>query len=450
MALVMNVASHERMNASGLESISRRALLGVALAAFVVKAVALFAILPMLTKFPMNATMFPDGYDLLAWNMVNGNGYRMFEDTSPTMIRTPGYVLVLAAIFAVFGKSLLPVQLANVLFSALAAVLVYDVSRRMLRSELVGVIAGVLVFLHPGTIVAESRGGLESLLMLFMALCLWLCLRALKGEGLIPFAWLGLAFGVTMLIKSSVALVLPGVAAWTVWAARRSADRRHRLIRGFAVAALVAAVCMVPWIARNALISGEFVATQTSGPVSFFQGQHVVASVPSDKDHEVLLAEAADKQVDLAREMGLGFTGYFFPQFYSVSDEVAFYSELSRRTWRAYAESPWLIVKGIGYNSIAFWVQGRTWLATAVNTVVALPLLLLVAVGYSSARRQKHDVSLLVVFAACYILPHLLIISIPRFYVPLLPVLGILAAVPLASYFRRSNALFVDSGRASG
>jgi 4-amino-4-deoxy-L-arabinose transferase-like glycosyltransferase len=438
------------MDDRNLESIPIRALLGIGLAAFAVKAVALFAILPMLTGYPMNATMFPDGYDLLAWNVVNGNGYRMFEETSPTMIRTPGYVLVLAGMFAAFGKSLVPVQMANVLFSALTAVLVYDTSRRLLRSELVGIIAAVLVFLHPGTIVADSRGGLESLLMLFVALCLWLCVRALKGEGLLPFAWLGLAFGAAMLIKSSVALILPGVAAWTFWRARRSVDPRRRLVRGFALAFFLATVCMVPWIARNALISGKLVVTQTSGPVSLFQGQHVVASVPSDKDHEVLLAEAADKQVGLARAMGLGFTGYFFPQFYSVADEVAFYSELSRRTWRRYAESPWLILKGIGYNAVAFWVQGRTSLATAVNAVVAIPLLLLVIVGYCSARRQGHDVSVLIVFAACYILPHLLIISIARFYVPLLPVLCVLAAVPLAWLFRRGNALIVGSRRASG
>jgi 4-amino-4-deoxy-L-arabinose transferase-like glycosyltransferase len=438
------------MDDNGLESIPRRILLGVALATLVVKAVALFAVLPMLAGFPMNATMFPDGYDLLAWNVVNGNGYRMFEDTSPTMIRTPGYVVVLAGLFAAFGKSLLPVQLTNVAFSALTAVLVFDISRRILRSELVGVTAAVLVFLHPGTIVADSRGGLESLLMLFMALCLWLCIRALKDEGLVPFAWLGVAFGVTMLIKGSVALILPGVAAWTVWAARNSDDRQRRLVKGFALAFFLAGLCMVPWIARNALISGKVVITQTSGPVSFFQGQHVVASIPSDKDHELLLEEAADKQIDLAREMGLRFTGYFFPQFYSVADEVSFYAELSRRTWRGYAEAPWLILKGIAYNSIAFWVQGRTWVATAVNAGVALPLLLLVAVGYSSARRQRHDVSLPLVFAACYILPHLLIISIPRFYVPLLPVLGVLAAVPLASFFRRSKSLIVGSRSASG
>jgi 4-amino-4-deoxy-L-arabinose transferase-like glycosyltransferase len=427
------------MQVGNVDQVPRRVLLLAALAALAVKAVALFVVLPGLTGLPLNAANFPDGYDLLASNLLTGNGYRMFADTSPTMIRTPGYVVVLAGIFAAFGKGLLPVQLANVAFSALAAILVFDVARRVLRSEWAGVIAALIVFLHPGTIVADSRAGVESLLLLAMSLCLWLCVRAVKGGRLLDYVWLGIAFGSMLLIKSSGALILPGAAAWTVWKLRRErGPQRRRALVGFAVALAVAGLCLTPWIARNYVISGKFVPTQTAGSVSFFQGQYVVKNMPSPKDHAVLLEEAADRQVDLARQMGLRSVGYFFQQFYSVADEMAFYSELSRQTWKEYARSPLLIFKAAAYNLIAFWVQGRTWSATAANAIIALPLLLLVAMGIRSAERQGYDVSLLVVFVACFLLPHLLIIAIARFYVPLLPPLAVLAAVPLASVATRS------------
>src|SRR5262245_34894984 len=102
------------MHVGNVEPVPRRMLSLVALAALAIKAVALFVVLPGLAGLPLNATTFPDGYDLLAASLLDGNGYRMFADTSPTMIRTPGYAVVLAGIFAVFGKSLLPVELANV------------------------------------------------------------------------------------------------------------------------------------------------------------------------------------------------------------------------------------------------------------------------------------------------------------------------------------------------
>src|SRR4029453_8462299 len=219
-----------QMQVGNVDQVPRRVLLLAALAALAVKAVALFVVLPGLAGLPLNAANFPDGYDLLASNLLTGNGYRMFADTSPTMIRTPGYVVVLPGIFAAFGKGLLPVQLANVAFSALAAILVFDVARRVLRSEWAGVIAALIVFLHPGTIVADSRAGVESLLLLAMSLCLWLCVRAVKGGRLLDYVWLGIAFGSMLLIKSSGALILPGAAAWTVWKLRHERGPQRRAL----------------------------------------------------------------------------------------------------------------------------------------------------------------------------------------------------------------------------
>ena len=53
------------------------------------------------------AQNFPDGYDLIAQNLVDGNGYRYFSDTALTLQRTPAYPLLLAAIFGVFGHQLI-------------------------------------------------------------------------------------------------------------------------------------------------------------------------------------------------------------------------------------------------------------------------------------------------------------------------------------------------------
>jgi 4-amino-4-deoxy-L-arabinose transferase-like glycosyltransferase len=422
-----------------LELVTRRVLVLVTLAAVVLKAVLLFLALPViLAGQHVNGAMFPDGYDLIAWNLASGNGYRMFEGTSLTMIRTPGYVVVLAGIFSVFGKSLLHAQVVNFVFSVITAFIVFHVSRRIMRSELVGMIAAMLVFLHPGTIVSDSRGGPESMLILLMALSLLLCEVALREHRLRYFVWLGLSFGAMMLVKSSVALILPVVAAWALFKRWRRSDC-HTVASGLVLACIVSGLCMTPWVVRNFLISGEFVPTMTVGGLAAFQGQYVVMNLSSGKDHEVLLDEAAQRQIEIARDMKLRTSteGFNFQQFYSVADELSFYSELARRTREAYVESPALLAKAVAYNLIAFWVQGRTGRVTVVNALIALPFLLLVAFGSRYALQQGHDISLLVIFTVCFILPHLFIMSMARYYIPLLPVLSPLAAVPLASVLRR-------------
>ncbi len=64
---------------------------------------------------------FSRRYDLIADNLIDGHGYRVYADTSETMLRSPGFVLVLAGIFALFGKSLLVVQIVQYLMSAVTA-----------------------------------------------------------------------------------------------------------------------------------------------------------------------------------------------------------------------------------------------------------------------------------------------------------------------------------------
>ncbi len=424
-----------------LKSVSTRILVFVALAAVVVKAAVLFLVFPaLIARHPVGAEIFPDGYDLIASNLASGNGYRTYADTSLTMLRTPGYVVVLAGLFSIFGNSLLPVQVMNFVFSILTALLVFGIARRVVRSDLVGIIAAAIVFLHPGTIVADSRGGPESMLMLFIALSLWLCEIAVRNLRLRDFAWLGLAFGGMMLIKSSVALIFPGVAVVAIQKYWRS-DRLRAVVSGFTLAGVVAGFCMTPWIARNLSVSGKFVPTMTVGGLAAFQGQYVVKNLFSGKDHGVLVEEASRKQGEIAKEMNLPMKGFCFPQFYSVADEVLYYSELGRRARKDYAESPSLVARAVAYNAVAFWVQGRTARATAANAVIAVPLLLMVAFGARSAWKQGRDISVLIVFSLCFILPHLLIMSMARYYIPLLPALSVLAAVPLASALSRVVAL---------
>jgi hypothetical protein len=167
----------------------------------------------------------------------------------------------------------------------------------------------------------------------------------------------------------------------------------------------------------------------------------VVRNVFSGKEHWVLLEEAAEEQKGIAREMGLPTKGHMFQQFYSVGDELSFYSELGRRAMSGYLDSPALVAKAVAYNLVAFWVQGQTALVSSVFALIALPFLLLVVVGVRCAWQQSDDISLLLLFAACYVLPHLLIMSLARYSIPVLPVLSVLAAAGVVSLAPRLDKL---------
>jgi len=81
-----------------------------------IQVLVLFIAIPVFTEYFPGAYMiesFPDGYDKLAANVLAGNGYRFFPDTSETLMRTPGYSLYLALIFYLSPNSLVAVKIVN-------------------------------------------------------------------------------------------------------------------------------------------------------------------------------------------------------------------------------------------------------------------------------------------------------------------------------------------------
>jgi 4-amino-4-deoxy-L-arabinose transferase-like glycosyltransferase len=428
---LISATSWRPLEAAVTRRVDRRLLAGLVLLAVLLKAAFLWLLLPdLLGDRSVNFAMFPDGYDLIAANIAEGHGYRMYADLSPTMIRTPGYVLVLAALFYVFGKSILAAQVLNFLFSGAAALLVFDTGRRVLRSERVAAIAAFIVVLHPIVLVSDSRGGPESLMLLCVAALVWTSERLQRGLAGKDFVLLGLIHGFGMLVKSSMALLLPAVVVWLVARHWRSREAVIKIAVGTLLAGALSVAVQSPWIARNFMISGQFVPTMTVGGVAAFQGQHVVAHRDEGREHGELLDEAADRQVLLARTMGLEARGYYFQQFSSVADELRFYAELTASTWARYREEPWLLARAVAYNAVAFWVQGRTGSSTRDNAIVVVPLLVLAAWG-SVVHRRRPEVQLGWLLLAAYIAPHLVYMSIARYQAPVIPIIALLAAAVL-------------------
>jgi 4-amino-4-deoxy-L-arabinose transferase-like glycosyltransferase len=413
----------------GFAPVSTRTALTVFLALLVVKAVITFVLIPLVTHGlgdNYRSNNFPDDYDLIAQNLITGNGYKVYADTSETMLRSPGVVLVLAAIFAVFGKSILAVQVVQFLMSAVTAWLVYLIAQRLFAVRQVSLLAVGLFLFHPVSMMSDTRAGSDTTLTLGLTATIWLLLRAIDDQRWRDFAWCGLVLGYTMLVKASVALIFPAVFLFLMW----PSDPPRRFwttVRQFALAAVTASVVMAPWVVRNYAISGQFVPTMTIAGLAIFQGEEAERHSDSGKDSWVLLDDAAREQIRIGHEMGLRMKEDFFPQFYSIQDEIAFYNELAHRGWAEYGRDPALLARTIVHNSWAFWFQGRTRSATLMNIGIMLPFMLLAAWGTWFAVRRDRRSWILVISIVMYVLPHLVIIAVARYaatVVPLMCVLG--------------------------
>jgi 4-amino-4-deoxy-L-arabinose transferase-like glycosyltransferase len=405
--------------------------------ALIVKALIAFLLLPIITNHlgdNYHSDLFPDYYDLIAENLLSGRGYRIYADTSETMLRSPGFVLVLAAIFSLFGKSLLAVQIVQYLMSIATAIVTYLISQRLYLTKSVSLLASGLFFFNPVSMMSDTRAGNDSTLTLSLTLVIWLLLKAIDSRRQRDFVLTGLVLGYTMLVKASVALIFPCIFLFLVIIAQFPF---WTLLRNFVIVGFVAAGIMMPWIVRNYEISGQFVPTMTVAGLAIFQGEEAERNISSGEDSWKLLDNASKEQIRIGHEMGLRMREDFFPQFYDPQDEVAFYRELASRGWAEYRKDPILLVRTVVHNFWAFWFEGRTGKATIINVLILAPLILVSISGALLSIRRERKTWILVISVITFILPHLVIIAVARYCTAILPLMCILAAGNLLSPIAR-------------
>src|SRR6476661_2416835 len=140
--------------------------LGLGLLIALVNALILFVLIPKASphiKGLYSENQYADGYDQLAANLAAGNGYRFYPDTAQTLMREPGYPVLLAGIFRLFGNNFKVVKLLNMVLAFGVAYLMTLIARRISTNTLLIFGSPLLFLFHPETLIAESRGGVEIL-----------------------------------------------------------------------------------------------------------------------------------------------------------------------------------------------------------------------------------------------------------------------------------------------
>ncbi len=398
--------------------------------ALVLSALAFLVALPLLAKAGAAhyGLGFSDDYDLIAASLAAGQGYRLAADLGETMIREPGYPLLLAGVFKALASGIEGARLANLLLAGAAALVLWRLALRITGARVPSVVAVAIFLLHPGTLVAEARGGVEMFFAFGALVFMLLLLRALEAERGARYLLAGIALGALVLIRSTPLLFPLVLVPYLVWSAPEGA-RRRRLAQG---ALLVAgmALALSPWVARNYAVSGEFVPTGTVLGVAAQEGQYTCERISFGGGHQALQREAAEERNRIASQLGLRFKRDFYQYFYTPAGEIAFNRALLARSLERYREHPALLARCAAQNVLHFWFLGKDSFATGINVLVQLPLIVLALAGLLRVRRARRGsaTSAVVLFMAYVVAVHLPIMAHARHAIPLVPFLAIFAA----------------------
>ena len=245
--------------------------------------------------------IFGDDLDYIALgkSLAHGGAYEL--EGHPTAYRPPGYPLLLAFSFRLFGESLIPVRAAQAAADLLSCFLVFVLGRKLF-SERVGLIGAGIFALFPIQILYVSIIMTETVFTTLLLLYLLIC----AGE---TDSWkrsiaAGIVLGAGTLVRPTI-LLLPAAVFAVRW---MSGWTPAKNLKALGLTAGAALLIISPWLIRNFTEFGRITLTTNSG-VNFWIGTHSGASGSySFPENSPLLAVKGEfAQSDMGIRLGFEF-----------------------------------------------------------------------------------------------------------------------------------------------
>lgn len=330
-------------------------------------------------------------YGCLAQSMISGHGYAspFGGSTGPSAFLAPGYPLLVAGAFQIFGAysahaavALLSMQLV---FAELTLLVLMMLAKRVLGGRTAN-LAGVLWAVSPPALALPALFWETSLSMLLLTGVMLLAISCADHLGHRCWATLGLYSALAMLVNPSLFPTFVLVLLWTAWRVKR---RSGWVPRGPLLALVVWGAVYSVWPIRNQVQMHAFVPFRTNMGYELWQGNRP----GSDGTFDLSLHPNASKQ-EYARYAELGEVAYMREKtklaFEAIAaDKLRFVRlSLSRfaRFWMNVRgqDLSWLLSANLGFTSLMSLAGLGTmlWRREPLGVLLAIPFLVLPAPYY--------------------------------------------------------------------
>ncbi len=409
------------------------------LAALVISGVLLRAAVAILAGNSMRTPWGGGGdtpaYVLLAQNILSGKGYAYAG--MPTALRAPGYPLMLAAFFKLFGAHALAAMRWLQFFEGIAVALLCAATAKKLFGEQAGKWTLAIALFFPTLVQMNGEVLSEAPATVFTALFVYLLVSYWKEPGPGWLVLLGCAIGMGALVRFNLAAL--GLIALV--AVFRCASGSKRWM-GAAIVFVVSVLIVSPWMIRNFLaFHGQVLFSTESGP---------------DALHGVLTPQGRALPGD--SEMLRAAVGWVPPVDVETNDtsrlKLGPEPELDKQCWRAAIAIA--MYKGWGLVPLALRKITDFWLSTdqlfwtasfplwgrmlrAAGVLMYWALLGLAVLGWLRLRSSNNSsnnrmAQMFLLYALMVTAMHLPFVMSTRLRMPFMdPILGVLAGGVAAS-----------------
>jgi Dolichyl-phosphate-mannose-protein mannosyltransferase len=361
----------------------------------------------------------------IAHSIATGGGFASpFRiDTGPTAWMTPIYPYLLAAVMKLFGPytfaSWVAAVAVNICFSCLVCIPLYFAAKKIGGA---GLAAGAawLWAIFPNAIQMTYQSLWDTSVSAFIATTLfWATLRVAESRTLRAWILYGLLWGLALMTNPSLLSTLPLLGGWAAY--------RQRWISGLVAAALLAAVCCVPWAVRNWSVFHAFIPLRSVLGLQLWCGNNPQAKVVwLGGQHPIHDQAERDRYIELG--------------------EIAYMREKERNAIDYIATHPAQEAQLIAGRFISIWTAGTpTPISDFLRTKSAwfrYVLLFNIAVAFGTLAgivvlftRRSPFAFPAAVYPVVFPWAYYLTLALPRYRHPIEPVLLLLSAIAVQAVF---------------
>jgi hypothetical protein len=366
----------------------------------------------------------------IAHSLAVGNGFSSpFRlETGPTAWMPPIYPLLLAAIFRVFGvytfHSFVAAASLNIIFVTLACVPVFFAGKRVGG---LGLAAGAawLWAIFPNAILIPVQSMWDaSLSALLVAAIFWATLALAESTRVRDWCVYGLLWGFTLMTNATLIALLPFLLGWLAYRAQK---QRRQWIGRAALSIGIIVLCSVPWTVRNYEIFHSFVPLRSVLGLQLWLGNN-------DGTQDIFRAELHPiyDAGERAKYIEMG--------------EIAYMREKQQTAVEYMFSHPAREAHLIGRRIISLWSGGTPtpvkdflnvsslWFRFVLlfNVLVAVGALLGIVILFRSRSMYAFPAAVFpIVFPCAYYLS----LVLPRYRLPIDPIVMLLTAVALQRFF---------------
>ncbi len=224
------------------------------------------------------------GYDQIALNLISGHGFSM-KPTAPYIpdnFRTPGYPILIASIYGLFGHQPAIILYLQAFLGAFTCLIVYYIGRTI-ASPKVGLIAAIFLVISPHSITYTAVLWSDTTYTLVLTVSLWLTTIMFNNFKLKWVVLSSLFLGLATLFHPR-SLYLPALIVLLIVLSQMKMEKWRSVLAHTGIYVSFFALSLLPWIVRNYMVFGVPNVTSVAGKNMLYYGAALTEASRTGED----------------------------------------------------------------------------------------------------------------------------------------------------------------------